>query len=152
MEEEVGQNASAVDVSSSIADNVRLPIHRWYRYTAGFSAEWVGNLLERETRHGHVNVIDPFAGFGTVLVEGLRHNVNAVGLEANPYVHRIAQAKLSWANMGTDAIRACASRLIRDFHILFQRCQSRWIVYKQRRGNGLSGHVCPPCSFRVVWN
>ena len=114
MERDSRFEAAQTDVSSTFADNMRLPIHRWYRYTAGFSAEWVGELLERETARGHVNVIDPFAGSGTVLVEGLRHNVSAVGLEANPYVYRIARAKLSWANLETDAIRACAGRLVSD--------------------------------------
>lgn len=32
-------NMSKVDVSSTFKDNMSLPIHRWYRYSAGFSAE-----------------------------------------------------------------------------------------------------------------
>ncbi|MDX8414383.1 MAG: hypothetical protein R8J85_09885 [Mariprofundales bacterium] len=27
--------------SGTFTDNMKLPIHRWFRYSAGFSAEWV---------------------------------------------------------------------------------------------------------------
>ena len=27
--------------STTFVDNMKLPIHRWFRYSAGFSAEWV---------------------------------------------------------------------------------------------------------------
>lgn len=33
------------DLSSTFQDNMSLPIHRWYRYTAGFSAEWVEQVV-----------------------------------------------------------------------------------------------------------
>lgn len=35
----------AVTNYSTFATNMALPIHGWYRYTAGFSAEWVRQLL-----------------------------------------------------------------------------------------------------------
>ncbi|NET73595.1 MAG: DNA modification methylase, partial [Sphaerospermopsis sp. SIO1G2] len=28
------------DNSGTFADNMKLPIHRWFRYSAGFSAAW----------------------------------------------------------------------------------------------------------------
>ena len=32
--------------STTFQDNMKLPLHRWYRYTAGFSGAWVGQLIE----------------------------------------------------------------------------------------------------------
>ena len=90
--------------SSTFQDNMKLPIHRWYRYTAGFSASWVGSLIEEEKINGRNNIIDPFVGSGTVLVESSFHNVNAYGVESHPYVYKIAKAKLQWRNYDTDEL------------------------------------------------
>ena len=54
------------DLTSTFADNMKLPIHRWYRYTAGFSAAWVKEVIEAENGQ---NILDPFGGSGTVMIE-----------------------------------------------------------------------------------
>jgi 16S rRNA G966 N2-methylase RsmD len=72
---------------------MKLPIHKWYRYTAGFSGPWVRELIYKENVQ---NVLDPFGGSGTVMLEGEFAGVNTIGIEAHPYVYRIAKAKLSW--------------------------------------------------------
>jgi len=90
--------------SSTFQDNMKLPIHRWYRYTAGFSASWVGKLIEEEKINGRKNIIDPFVGSGTVVVESGFHNVNAYGIESHPYVYKIAQAKLQWRDFDKDEL------------------------------------------------
>lgn len=82
--------------STTFQDNMKLPIHRWYRYTAGFSGVWVGSLLEQWSQENRHHVIDPFAGSGTVMVESMMHGIDSYGVESNPYVFNIAQAKLQW--------------------------------------------------------
>ncbi|WP_211295790.1 hypothetical protein [Planifilum fimeticola] len=82
--------------SSTFSDNMSLPIHRWFRYSAGFSAIWVNQLIEQEKANGRCRILDPFAGSGTVLLEGERCNVETIGIEAHPFVSRIARAKLYW--------------------------------------------------------
>lgn len=84
------------DVTSTFRDNLSLPIHRWFRYSAGFSALWVRDLIEKENKNGRRRVLDPFAGSGTVVLEGERGQVESVGIESHPFVSRIAQAKLQW--------------------------------------------------------
>jgi DNA modification methylase len=45
-----------------------LPIQRWFRYSAGFAAQWVEQVLaEWGIKKDHL-VLDPFAGSGTVSV------------------------------------------------------------------------------------
>lgn len=88
--------------STTFQDNMKLPLHRWYRYTAGFSGAWVGSLLEQGKREGRQKVIDPFAGSGTVMVESMLHGVNSYGVESNPYVYNIAAAKLQWKDFDAD--------------------------------------------------
>ncbi len=84
------------DYSSSFVKNMGLPVHKWYRYTAGFSAEWVKELIISEKVNGRCNIIDPFAGSGTVLLESEFQHVNSIGLEAHPHVYKIAKTKLNW--------------------------------------------------------
>jgi hypothetical protein len=33
------------DTSSTFTDNMKLPVHRWFRYSAGFSAQWVESVI-----------------------------------------------------------------------------------------------------------
>ena len=42
---EVRPALAAVGHTSNFLNNMRLPVHRWFRYRAGFSAEWVKSLL-----------------------------------------------------------------------------------------------------------
>lgn len=94
--------------STTFQDNMKLPLHRWYRYTAGFSGTWVGSLLEQGKREGRYRVIDPFAGSGTVMVESMLHGVDSYGIESNPYVYNIAMAKLQWNDFDVDFLmRQC---------------------------------------------
>jgi DNA modification methylase len=90
---EIEKSNDKVDLTSTFADNMKLPIHKWYRYTAGFSGPWVRELIYKENVQ---NVLDPFGGSGTVMLEGEFAGVNTIGIEAHPYVYRIAKAKLSW--------------------------------------------------------
>lgn len=91
--------------TTTFQDNMKLPVHRWYRYTAGFSGAWVGQLIEQEKTFGRHNIIDPFAGSGTVMVESMMHGVDSYGVESNPYVYNIAQAKLQWKYEKADELK-----------------------------------------------
>lgn len=98
--------------SSTFADNMKLPIHRWYRYTAGFSAQWVGQVIEEEKLYGRQHIVDPFAGSGTVSVECAQRNVDSYGVESNPYVYKIAKSKLAWTKLDTGKlIQTCKDTL-----------------------------------------
>jgi hypothetical protein len=84
------------DTTSTFADNLALPIHRWFRYSAGFSAPWARRLIEIEKARGRKTLLDPFAGSGTTVIEGEAAGLESVGIEAHPFVARIARAKLRW--------------------------------------------------------
>lgn len=98
--------------SMTFEDNMKLPIHRWYRYTAGFSAAWVAKVIEEEKANGRGHVIDPFVGSGTVAIECAKHGVEAYGLESNPYVFKIANAKLLWNKLSPEHIQKVAQKLL----------------------------------------
>jgi DNA modification methylase len=107
---------------------MRLPVHRWFRYSAGFSAEWVENVVRAETAQA---VLDPFAGSGTTLLAAQSGGARSVGVEAHPFVARIAGAKLS-CRTDIDAFLECARAAqgrarqvpgtVRDYPELIRKC------------------------------
>jgi hypothetical protein len=42
------EDKNSNDLSTTFSDNMKMPIHKWYRYTAGFSADWVSELIQKE--------------------------------------------------------------------------------------------------------
>jgi hypothetical protein len=90
--------------SSTFSDNMALPVHRWFRYSAGFSALWVKSAILSAQTTGTVRVLDPFAGSGTVLVEAEDANVPSIGVESHPFVARVARAKIH-SGIGADSFR-----------------------------------------------
>lgn len=100
--------------SSTFADNMKLPVHRWYRYTAGFSGAWVGKLIEEEKKNNRTHIIDPFVGSGTVAIESTMHGVSAYGLESNPYVFKIANAKLKWNVFTIEQLTEISQELLKN--------------------------------------
>ena len=79
--------------SGTFAGNLKLPVHRWFRYSAGFSADWVESVIDRRAAK---RVLDPFCGSGTSLVAAAKAGAYSVGIEAHPFVSRIARAKTRW--------------------------------------------------------
>ena len=83
--------------SGTFADNMKLPIHRWFRYSAGFSAEWVVEEIVNFERNGDKQavVLDPFVGSGTTTLAACSMNRTSFGFDGHPFVARIAKAKSS---------------------------------------------------------
>jgi hypothetical protein len=92
---EVSPRVQVLGHTSNFLDNMRLPVHRWFRYSAGFSAEWVKCLLA-ERDNGELRVLDPFVGSGTTCLACDEMGVTSCGIEAHPFVHRVARAKLGY--------------------------------------------------------
>lgn len=97
------------EVSGTFSANTKLPVHRWFRYSAGFSADWVQSVLKNHPEA--TNVLDPFVGSGTVLIEAEKLGRKAVGIEAHPLISRIASAKLEWRS-DLDSFRAIARSIV----------------------------------------
>lgn len=91
--------------SSTFIDNMRLPVHRWIRFSAGFSGAWAEQLIQAAKAKGDTRVLDPFTGSGTTLIAAENAGVPAYGLEAHPFVYRLARAKLA-RRSDTEAFRA----------------------------------------------
>lgn len=80
--------------SSTFVGNLKLPIHRWFRFSAGFSAQWAEKVIAENKTHDSFTVLDPFSGSGTTLLAAEKVGVKSYGVEAHPFISRIAKAKL----------------------------------------------------------
>ena len=92
-------------------ENRQQPLHRWVPWVAGFSAQFVREVLEKHLPAGGL-VLDPFAGVGTTLLEAIRRgpDYRAVGFEINPYAAFAAQTKLGAACLLPSAFCAAIAR------------------------------------------
>jgi len=92
------RTAPAIKVSRSgtFVDNMALPVHRWFRYSAGFAAEWVEQVLTEWGIGRQHLVLDPFAGSGTVPVVCDTRGTPSLGVEAHRLVARVCKGKLLW--------------------------------------------------------
>lgn len=98
--------------STTFAGNLRLPIHRWYRYSAGYSAEWAAREIRSALAHDpDLKVLDPFAGSGTTLLAADEAGARSHGFEAQPFVWRVCRAKLRW-DEDADALVSAAARVV----------------------------------------
>jgi methylase of polypeptide subunit release factors/DNA modification methylase len=73
--------------------NKDLPIHSWYKYTQGFSAELVNTLLDELQVESNMRVLDPFNGCGTTTTTCAYRGVPAIGLEISPLMCKVAEIK-----------------------------------------------------------
>lgn len=90
-----GKTVNAVQAarSGTFGDNMKLPIHRWFRYSAGFSADWAREKI-LSSCDAKCNIIDPFAGSGTTLIAAQEAGAFALGLEPHPFMAKVADVKI----------------------------------------------------------
>jgi len=83
---------------TTFIDNLALPIHRWFRFSAGFSAIWVKEIISSEIgkRKGDVVLLDPFVGSGTSLLCADECRIKSYGIESQPFIAKIARTKTQW--------------------------------------------------------
>jgi 16S rRNA G966 N2-methylase RsmD len=104
----------------AFGDNMKLPVHRWFRYSAGFSADWARKVIV-EANVESCRVLDPFAGSGTTLLAAQEAGADSLGFEAHPFVARIARAKL-----GCQATPEAFEAAVRD---LIRRAEQQSLVW-----------------------
>lgn len=86
--------------------------HGWFHFKEGFSRRLLPTMLEQlgVPKERTARLLDPFAGVGTTLLSaqlarsrGWR--VDAVGVECNPFLCFVADAKLDWQEYDPERVR-----------------------------------------------
>jgi DNA modification methylase len=70
--------------------------HQWYRFVLSFPPHLVREYVAKFGLNSRHQVLDPFCGTGTTLVECKKLGITAVGLEPNPVACFASQTKLQW--------------------------------------------------------
>lgn len=97
--------------------NRHRPVHRWFHFKEGFSANLL-HALGIDTRAMNVPdsiFLDPFCGSGTTLLAGdLEHRWagHRVGLEINPFIGFVADTKVGWRKYSGDRFAQLAEEVL----------------------------------------
>jgi len=70
--------------------------HQWYRFVLSFPPHLVREYVAKFGLDSHHQVLDPFCGTGTTVVECQKLGIPAFGLEPNPVACFASQTKLQW--------------------------------------------------------
>ena len=88
-----GRPSRSVGVFSG---NKARPIHRWYPFIEGYSAELVHDAI-RSSPSASPIVFDPFAGSGTTPLAAAFEGIDSLYCEVNPYLAWVADVKVNRA-------------------------------------------------------
>ena len=105
--QELGRYAGPITFRS----NESLPVHRWWPYVQGYSAEFVRGVLDAARLGTRARVLDPFAGSGTTLVEARRSGARALGTELLAPAVLAARVKTSF-ELPAGAVHLAGQRVV----------------------------------------
>lgn len=71
--------------------------HDWYRFVLSYPPHLVYDYLQRFNATNQSQVLDPFSGTGTTLVECKKQGIPSVGIEANKMAYFAASVKVDWS-------------------------------------------------------
>lgn len=94
----------------------RYSAHGIHEYKGKFNPQVVRSILNLFGMSEGKNVIDPFSGSGTTLLECSLQNINAIGLDINPLAVFIANAKQLAINTPAENISKVGMEIIECFH------------------------------------
>ena len=84
------------NLGGTFLSNMKAPVHRWFRYSAGFSFGLVEESLRLFRVKSNDIVLDPFVGSGTTSVSAKLSGINSIGAELHPLISWIARTKVYW--------------------------------------------------------
>ena len=70
--------------------------HDWYRFVLSYPAHIVRTYVERFGLDVKHNVLDPFCGTGTTIVECKKLGIPSCGIEPNPMAVFASRTKVDW--------------------------------------------------------
>lgn len=100
--------------------STRYSAHGLHEYKGKFNPQVVRTLINRFSFLEGDNIIDPFSGSGTTMLESAFQNINCIGLDINPLAVYIANAKQTAVNRNYQDIKVMGDYVINDFEENYQ--------------------------------
>lgn len=82
------------------------PAHDWYRFVLSYPPHLVRDYIEKFGITSGQQVLDPFCGTGTTVVECKKLGIPSEGVEANPLAHFAGEVKTDWTPDPDELIRS----------------------------------------------
>lgn len=73
------------------------PVHSWYRFVLSFPPHLVQEYVDRFQIRPPAQLLDPFCGTGTTVVEAKKLGIPSLGIEANPMAWFAGSVKTDWS-------------------------------------------------------
>ncbi len=96
------------------------PAHDWYRFVLSFPPHLVRDYLDTFHIAPGQQVLDPFCGTGTTVVECKKLGIASVGTEANALAHFAGEVKTDWT-IDPDELVQASQRVAADAIAEFER-------------------------------
>lgn len=112
------KKSNGVSEWGTFKDSLKAPVHRWFTYPAGFSFKAVEHSIKMAGITQGQTIYDPFMGSGTTNVTAKTHGINSIGVEAHPFVYKIAHAKLNW-DIDAHAVHSFIEYVADEFDSIF---------------------------------
>lgn len=93
---------------SNRLERADMPAHDWYRFILSYPPHLVRQYVEQFGLKAGANVLDPFCGTGTTVVECQKLGLHGIGIEAHPMAHFASTTKIDWSPDPDQMERAAA--------------------------------------------
>jgi hypothetical protein len=81
-------------------------VHSWYRFVLSFPPHLVQDYIRKFKLNSSHQLLDPFCGTGTTVVEGKKLGIPSIGIEANPMAWFAGSVKLDWTPDPTELLQS----------------------------------------------
>ncbi len=117
--------------------------HSWYRFILSFPPHLVQDYLEKFGVNESHQVLDPFCGTGTTVVECKKLGIPSVGVEANPMAWFAGTVKLDWS-LDPDQLLRHADQIAKATEKMLDRIDEPWQTLPEERFNLLLKNSISP--------
>lgn len=120
------------------------PVHSWYRFVLSFPPHLVQEYVDRFQIRPPAQLLDPFCGTGTTVVEAKKLGIPSLGIEANPMAWFAGSVKTDWTPDPSGLVDTAQQISIAAAPLMAETRESHWhTLSADRQRLVLSNSISP---------